>query len=145
MIIRAQPHDAQAIAAFELAVMDLKLYGRPLDTSAAYSEVLSNAYFLQMADRSIISTGALRLQADGTAYLSNIAVHPAYRRQGFARAMMQYLLQDCREASSVELAVHPDNGAAMALYSSIGFVLFEQRDNYFGDGEPRVIMVRLWP
>jgi N-acetylglutamate synthase-like GNAT family acetyltransferase len=50
-----------------------------------------------------------------------------------------------REDASVyrsNIAVHPDNRPARALYASLGFAPTRCQENYFGDGEPRLIMVR---
>ncbi len=56
--------------------------------------------------------------------------------------MMLHLLSCCGDAVSIELAVHPDNGAACSLYASLGFDPSNREENFFCDGEPRLIMVR---
>jgi [ribosomal protein S18]-alanine N-acetyltransferase len=56
--------------------------------------------------------------------------------------MILHLLDCCGDAAAVELAVHPDNDAARSLYGSLGFEPSRREENFFGDGEPRVIMVR---
>jgi ribosomal protein S18 acetylase RimI-like enzyme len=50
-------------------------------------------------------------------------------------------LSDCGAARSVDLAVHPDNVGAVALYTSFGFRGVRRVENFFGDGEPRLSMV----
>jgi ribosomal protein S18 acetylase RimI-like enzyme len=143
MLKRAVASDAAMVVVFELAVMDRKLYGKPLDHAAAEAEINTNDYYLNLSDGRLVATGALRRREDGSTYLSSIAVHPDMRRKGLARAMMCHLLSKCEDAPSVDLVVHPDNHAARALYGSLGFVPTETCENFFGDGEPRVIMERV--
>lgn len=139
---RADAADVALIAAFEIEVADGKLYGRPLERDAVLSEIAANQYHLLLLGDRLVATGALRLQDDGSAYLSNIAVLPSLRRQGLGRAMMNHLLGSCGGASSLTLAVHPDNEPAIALYRSLMFSPTIVRDNFFGDGEPRLMMTR---
>lgn len=142
MLRRADTSDFEAIVSFETDVMNRRLYGRPLDHAAALVEVQANEYFLHVRRACIAATGAWRRRDDGTAYLSNIAVRPDLRRQGLARSMMVRLLDCCGDAAAVDLAVHPDNDAACSLYGSLGFKPSRREENFFGDGEPRLIMVR---
>ena len=139
---RADKIDVDRIVAFEAKVMNKKLYGKPLDRDAARSEINSNEYHLHLRDGRLIATGAFRRREDASAYLSNIAVHPEMRRQGLARAMLMHLLTFCHDAPSIDLAVHPDNQPALALYASVGFTPTRCQEDFFRDGEPRLIMVR---
>ena len=122
--------------------MNKKLYGKPLDHDAARSEIETNEYYLHFGDGRVVATGAFRRREDASAYLSNIAVHPEMRRRRLGRAMMSHLLSLCDDAPSIDLAVHPDNQPAYALYLSFDFVPTRCQENFFGDGEPRLIMVR---
>jgi ribosomal protein S18 acetylase RimI-like enzyme len=144
MLRRADARDVALIVDFERKVASAKLYGKPLDHAAAASEIDINQYYLHLNNGCIVATGALRQRDDGSIYLSNIAVLPVERRRGFARAMMIHLLALCDNAGErpapIDLAVHPDNQAARALYTSLGFAAGEIRPNFFGDGEPRLIM-----
>jgi ribosomal protein S18 acetylase RimI-like enzyme len=57
-----------------------------------------------------------------------IAVHPAERGSGVARAFMIYLHAAARRqgASRVRLKVYPDNAAAKRLYESLGYVFMDK-------------------
>ena len=142
MLKRADTIDVDPIVAFEAEVMNRKLYGKPLDCDAARSEINTNEYYLHLRDGRLIATGAFRRREDASVYLSNIAVLPEMRREGLARAMMKHLFNFCDDAPSIDLAVHPDNQPALALYASVGFTPTRCQENFFGDGEPRLIMVR---
>jgi [ribosomal protein S18]-alanine N-acetyltransferase len=140
MLKRAVATDVDLVVVFEAEVMNKKHYGKPLDHVAAASEIETNEYYLRLSQGCLIATGALRRRDDGSTYLSNMAVHPTCRRKGFARAMMKHLLSQCSGAPFIDLAVHPDNHAARALYVSLGFTPTRTHANFFGDGEPRMIM-----
>ena len=140
MLKRAVATDVDLVVAFEFEVLNEKLYGKPLDHTAARSEIETNEYYLHLSEGRVVATGALRRREDGSAYLSNIAVHPKVRRKGFARAMMSHLLSLSDGAPLIDLAVHPENQAARALYVSQGFTPTQIHENFFGDGEPRIVM-----
>ncbi len=56
--------------------------------------------------------------------IGNVVVHPDYRRQGIAHAMMDTAIATAREqdAQWIGLEVRADNEAACALYAQLGFV-----------------------
>jgi ribosomal protein S18 acetylase RimI-like enzyme len=139
---RAAAGDAGLIVAFETEVTNRKLYGRPLDHEAALSEIGGNQCHLLFVDERLVATGAFRWREDASVYLSNIAVLPGMRRQGLGREMLNHLLSFCADADTVDLAVHPDNLPAIALYTAARFSPIYVKDDFFGDGEPRLIMRR---
>lgn len=80
------------------------------------------------------------VRPDGTVYLSGLGVDPAYQSQGIGREALKYVLEEVAHAPKVELLTHPDNSAAIKLYESFGFKITGRKENYFGDGEPRVVL-----
>jgi len=66
-------------------------------------------------------------------YISNVAVAPAYRRQGIARALIKALMHRAEEKALafLTLEVRAGNDAAIALYDSCGFVPVGRRKNYY--------------
>lgn len=74
----------------------------------------------------------------------NLAVHPAYRRQGVGRSLLRAVIDDARRHGSgrVSLEVRKSNEAAQRLYQSLGFVAKGVRKGYYSDdGEDAVTMV----
>jgi ribosomal protein S18 acetylase RimI-like enzyme len=140
--IRATPLDADRLAAHEQRIASPRLYGAPLDRDGCAREIASNALYLVEVDGVVAATAAWRPRDDGSAYLSNIAVDPDFRRRGIARAATEFLLEEASACARIDLVTHPDNAAAIALYRSLGFRIERRVENYFGDGEPRVVMVR---
>jgi [ribosomal protein S18]-alanine N-acetyltransferase len=67
------------------------------------------------------------------AELLMVAVAPAWRRQGIARAMMQDCATNAQAAglTALFLEVRDSNDAARSLYDSLGFVLIGRRKAYY--------------
>lgn len=65
-------------------------------------------------------------------YISNVAVAPAYRRQGIARALVQTALERLRaqRVERVLLNVRPGNLGAQKLYEQLGFQSLEMRGEW---------------
>jgi len=76
-------------------------------------------------------------------HITNLAVHPSFRRRGAARALLGHILEDAR-ASGVELVfleVRPTNAEALTLYESLGFCVIGRRKGYYFDtGEDALVM-----
>lgn len=72
----------------------------------------------------------------------NIAVSPHDRRQGIARKMMAWALDEGRRQGCTEafLEVRVSNGAAIKLYECFGFSAIRIRRKYYRDGEDALVM-----
>jgi ribosomal-protein-alanine N-acetyltransferase len=76
-------------------------------------------------------------------HLMNIAIDPASRRRGIARALLEALLQRAGREEPYTLEVRPSNTPAIALYEQFGFRSAGVRPRYYQDtGEDALIMWR---
>jgi len=76
--------------------------------------------------------------------IHNLAVHPAYRRQGVGQSLLGATVEESRNRNlnRVTLEVRKSNEAAQRLYQSLGFVARGVRRNYYSDdGEDALVMV----
>ena len=73
------------------------------------------------------------------ATLFNIAVDPAWQRQGLGRQLLEYLIQALEErgVATLWLEVRASNTAAIALYESLGFNEATIRRNYYPTAQGR--------
>ena len=139
---RAGAEDAGALLDLEKRVAVARLYEPRVKIEDAIKEIQANTfYFIKHRDR-IIGSASFRVQDDGSAYIGNMAVDPIYRRQGVARATMNFLIGQLAHAVRLELVTHPENDHALRLYASLGFKIEAEISNYFGDGAPGVQLVR---
>ncbi|MCT7655895.1 GNAT family N-acetyltransferase [Oceanimonas sp. NS1] len=75
-------------------------------------------------------------------WILSLAVAPAARGRGLGRQLLQVAVtalesQGCKR---IKLTVLPDN-PALHLYQSLGFAEAGREEDYFGPGEPRLVMV----
>jgi ribosomal-protein-alanine N-acetyltransferase len=76
-------------------------------------------------------------------HITNLAVHPDYRRRGVARALLEAMLAGARQrgVELVFLEVRPTNAEAIGLYASFGFqVIGRRKGYYFDNGEDALVM-----
>jgi ribosomal-protein-alanine N-acetyltransferase len=77
-------------------------------------------------------------------HLINLGVHPAQRRRGVARALVERMLAEGADGGRriATLEVRTGNEAAIALYHAYGFVPVTIRRNYYVDnGEDALVMM----
>ena len=87
-----------------------------------------------------ISLMPFRKKGQRVFLISNVAVHPDYRRQGIARALTQMGLDHAlrKQASSVWLHVRADNPGAIQLYSDLGFTQRALRTTWQSNARPEL-------
>ncbi len=78
-------------------------------------------------------------------YISNVAVHPLWRRRGVADALLDALTERARQKilSFLTLEVRESNAPAIALYEKHGFRSVGRRKNYYEKPtEDAILMTR---
>ncbi|MCL2497405.1 MAG: ribosomal protein S18-alanine N-acetyltransferase [Symbiobacteriaceae bacterium] len=77
-------------------------------------------------------------------HITNVAVHPKYRRQGLGRAVLERLLRlaRCYGIQATTLEVRPSNLVAINLYLSFGFEITGERPGYYTDTNEDALL--LW-
>ena len=76
-------------------------------------------------------------------HITNLAVHPEWRRRGVARQLLGAALAEgvARGVTLAFLEVRPSNTRALALYESLGFQVIGRRNGYYFDtGEDALVM-----
>lgn len=78
------------------------------------------------------------------AEIASLAVHPDYRRQGVADALMRHALRQLSASGvrRVELMVRTGNTAGAQLYRSFGFRRVRLLPRYYEDGGDGFLMAR---
>ncbi len=127
------------------ALHEMKLAGRLTPvlggtiTMALFNEFISGHVWMEAGQ--IIGNVTLQpLDQGGMRWrISNVAVLPAYRRRGIARALMLAALREIaqRQGSWAMLQVRADNSGAQALYEALGFTSIA-RDAVWRLDEPPV-------
>ena len=79
--------------------------------------------------------------------MMNLAVDPAFRRRGIARALVLALIEELRKMGSRQLTleVRVSNESAQALYAQLGFERVGRRKNYYlNPREDALILRKEW-
>lgn len=140
--LQATAKNAAAFVALQKRSTDLKLYGPVGGLEDARREITDNILFLLSLRGEFVGSAAYRVRSDGSVYISNVVVDPEHRRRGFARAALSYILEINNERPRLDLVTHPENVPALRLYLSLGFKVESRRENFYRDGEPRLVLAR---
>jgi len=79
-------------------------------------------------------------------HILNLATHPDQRRRGYARRLMEMLLDEAKrnEVTEIALEVRRTNKCAQRLYESLDFTRVGVHPGYYGDsGEDAIIYLRV--
>jgi len=76
--------------------------------------------------------------------MMNVAVHPDFRRQGIAEALVKALVEALKERGShcLTLEVRASNAPAIALYEKLGFGQVGRRKNYYRNPREDALILR---
>ncbi|MEK7543594.1 MAG: GNAT family N-acetyltransferase [Patescibacteria group bacterium] len=83
---------------------------------------------------------AFKKQEDGIEIMA-IVVTPKQQRKGYGKTMMKKLLE-LTTGNSLHLVTHPKNSGAISYYLKSDFEIYGWKDNYYGDGQPRLLLKR---
>ena len=81
----------------------------------------------------------------GETDMMNVAVHPDYRRQGIAEALITDLIRALKaemDSHSLTLEVRASNVPAIALYEKLGFAQAGLRKNYYRNPKEDALILR---
>ena len=123
----------EAAHAAQIAALERQHFSAPWDEASLRSE-LDNplALWLVALDGDTVAGYIGSQSVLGESDMMNLAVAPAYRRQGVGRALVERLLWELAEDNHcLSLEVRASNEAAIALYDSLGFRQVGRRPRYY--------------
>lgn len=102
------------------------------------------AIYAALSDDRILYGFACLMIIESEAELLNIAVSKAFRRQGIANGLMNYLLAEAEQknVTDIFLEVRFSNIAAQNLYTKHGFVTLGIRKKYYTNPVEDAILMR---
>lgn len=145
MKLRIVPMTARHLS----AVAELERVCFPADpwSEALYRAALDNpavAILLALGEDGALLGYAVLSTVLDEGNLDNIAVAPAYRRQGVADALLSVVTGFGREhLSRLMLEVRASNAPAIALYEKYGFAAVGRRKNYYDAPREDAVLMTL--
>lgn len=132
--------DADKYIEVEKKVSGNYMYGSITNKEKVIEEIENNEVYFIQKDGEIIGSLEYVIKAPGEAYMGGLIVDPKYQGQGIARQAIEFRLDKTKDANRLWLTTHPHNSKIIKLYLSYGFKIEAWKDNYYGDGEPRLIL-----
>jgi ribosomal protein S18 acetylase RimI-like enzyme len=144
IIKKAEIKDIPALLAIENKSTGLKTFSA-MTTEKEWLSELSNenvTIYLILKDNAVVGDTSYEKMPDGSFHVTGLVIEPQYQKQGIGRQAMKMILDELKDAKRIELVTHPENAPAIKIYTSFGFKIKERIENYFGDGEPRIRLVK---
>lgn len=129
---RATIEDAKEIFAIEM-----ECFSVPWSLDSIETELLNEDkklyYVVEDADGVVGYAGAWLVYDEGQ--ITNIAIRPSARRQGFGAKLTSALIEECfkRGMHEIFLEVRISNLSALSLYRKLGFTVKGMRKNYYSE------------
>ncbi|MCF6097195.1 ribosomal protein S18-alanine N-acetyltransferase [Thermovorax subterraneus] len=120
-------------------------FTNPWSRNSFFLELTSNelaTYIVAKVDGRVVGYAGMWLIV-GEAHVTNVAVHPGFRKKGIGELLMRSLMTIAREsgAKMMTLEVRKSNYIAQNLYTKLGFEPIGIRRGYYTDNnEDAVIM-----
>lgn len=129
----------------EIMEIEKVSYLTPWSRRAFQSELTENAYahyYVARHNGKIVGYVGMWVILE-EAHITNIAVHPDFRRRGVARQLLEKMFEEARNmgATRMTLEVRVSNIPAQTLYRKLGFVDRGLRKGYYTDtNEDAIVM-----
>lgn len=116
-------------------------------SKSSYIQELTNPvakYFVAKIDNKVVGFIGTWMILDES-HITNIAVHPNYRKQGIASMLLKKLLNHCKNQGCIAytLEVRSGNKAARSLYEKHNFKQDGIRKGYYEDNKEDAILMWL--
>ena len=129
---RATIEDAKEIFAIEMECFSVPWSLDSIETELV-NEDKKLYYVIEDANGVVGYAGAWLVYDEGQ--ITNIAIRPSARRQGFGAKLTSSLIEECfkRGMHEIFLEVRISNLSALSLYRQLGFTVKGMRKNYYSE------------
>jgi ribosomal-protein-alanine N-acetyltransferase len=134
----ASESDIPTLLEIEHSVSNTNTYSAMLTEAEWKEELQKGITYLIKEGEDVAGLISYEQRSPDHIYISGLAVKPEYQGKGIARYSLTRLLSEHPGTKRFDLVTHPD-GPGLKLYQSLGFQVEERKEDYYGDGEPRVI------
>ena len=137
--------EMNAAHVLEVAALEKICFADPWSEMSIASELQSlwSYWLVALEDDRVIGYVGSQSSID-EADIMNVAVHPDFRRQGIAEALINRLVADLKERDihALLLEVRVSNTPAITLYEKLGFSQVGRRKNYYHNPKEDALILR---
>lgn len=129
-----------------LATLEKKAAGETfhalIDEREIREYIKNSEVFFIILDGEKIGTISYENKGSDHVHFNGLTVIRKHRRKGIASWAVRNILDNISNNRIIDLVVHPKNTPAILVYLKAGFVIEDWKDNFFGDGEPRLSLIK---
>lgn len=140
---KATSEDIGNFLALEKMAVDNYTYSGILTEEEVREELETNEVYMIYKDGVLVGSCEYEMKGPDHAYLSGLVIHPDYRGQGIGHAAIKFILEKLKGIKRIDLVTHPHNSKAICIYLKQGFIIESWKDDYYGDGQPRLVLARI--
>lgn len=136
---KASEADMQILLKLATSMPNTDVYSPLIKEEEWRQEMENGTVYLIRNGNEVVGCFSYEQKSPTHIYISEISVSPAFQGKGIARDILTKFIAEHPEASRIDLTTHPDN-SALRLYQSLGFEIESRKEDYYGDGQPRLIL-----
>lgn len=130
----------------QIAALEKACFSHPWSEAMLQNELWNDSAVILAAvgeDGTVLGYAGLQTVLD-EGYINNVAVSPAFRRQGVAGELLAAFIRfGAAKLAFLTLEVRASNAPAIALYEKYGFQEAGRRKNYYDDPKEDAILMTL--
>jgi len=140
---RVNKENIETLLFIERSLDNLKTYS-PILTNEEMKESLEKCVkYIIEKDEEVVGSYSYEIKSKDNVNIGGPAILPEFQGQGIAKEITGRILEELKDYKRIDLEIHPDNLISLKLFKSFGFIVESKVENYYGDGEPRLILFKI--
>jgi ribosomal protein S18 acetylase RimI-like enzyme len=137
-LILAAEKDWREVAEFEKEA-ECRIFHAYTTEEDVTKMIRSDHVFFAVLDSEKIGVIAYHENPDSN-HITDFIVAKKLQGKGLGLQILKNLIEKLGEDKQFDLVTHPENSAAIITYLKAGFLIKDLKENFFGDGEPRIVL-----
>ncbi len=139
-LTEATEKDVKKLVAIETAGSTGEMHAPLLREEKWVQYLGTHTVWLIRVARKVVGYLAVQHKSAEHVRVHGVVVLPEQRGVGVESAVLGKFVEEMQAVPRIDLAVHPLH-ASMQVFKSVGFTEESLHENFYGDGEPRIVMV----
>ena len=127
----------------EKTAVEKYTYSGIIDFEEAKKQIQKNECFNIYKDNILVGHTEYILKSKEHGHIDGLVILPEFQGQGIAREAALFRIEKMKDLKRIDLVTHPHNSKIICLYLSLGFHIESWKENYWGDGEPRLVIAKI--